>query len=134
MNRIHLSKAEVTEVEEAFVLDALRSGWIAPVGPHVDAFEAEIAQRVGVAGALALSSGTAALHLALLDAGSRGGTARPPPHSRSPLRGASMGTLFLTAYGDIIKNAHHALVVNVSTVFRNVPYLRAIEVSPFVCC
>ncbi|MBB2987376.1 dTDP-4-amino-4,6-dideoxygalactose transaminase [Terracoccus luteus] len=69
VGRIHLSKAEVTEVEEAYVLDALRSGWIAPLGPHVDAFEAEVAELVGVAGALALSSGTAALHLALLDAG-----------------------------------------------------------------
>ncbi len=64
-----LSQAHVTEVEESFVLDALRSGWVAPLGPHVDAFEAEVAQRVGVAAALALSSGTAALHLALLGLG-----------------------------------------------------------------
>ena len=77
MTRIYLSKAEVTEVEEAYVLDALRSGWIAPLGPHVDAFEASIAERVGVAGALALSSGTAALHLALLDAGVGPGTHVP---------------------------------------------------------
>lgn len=69
MTRIHLSKAEVTAVEEAYVLDALRSGWIAPLGPHVDAFEREIAARCDVAGAVALSSGTAALHLALLEAG-----------------------------------------------------------------
>ena len=40
MARIHLSKAVATEVEERYVLDALRSGWIAPLGPHVDAFEA----------------------------------------------------------------------------------------------
>ena len=66
--RIYLSKAEVTEVEERFVVDALRSGWIAPLGPHVDAFEAEVAERVGVKHALALSSGTAALHLALSSA------------------------------------------------------------------
>ncbi|WP_306216940.1 DegT/DnrJ/EryC1/StrS aminotransferase family protein [Terrabacter sp. Ter38] len=77
MSRIYLSKAEVTEVEETYVLDALRSGWIAPLGPHVDAFEASIAERVGVAGALALSSGTAALHLALLDAGVGPGTHVP---------------------------------------------------------
>lgn len=76
-DRVHLSKAEVTSVEEGYVLDALRSGWIAPLGPHVDAFEREIAERVGVAGALALSSGTAALHLALLDAGARPGTVVP---------------------------------------------------------
>jgi dTDP-4-amino-4,6-dideoxygalactose transaminase len=77
MTRIHLSKAEVTQVEEAYVLDALRSGWIAPLGPDVDAFEAAVAERVGVAGALALSSGTAALHLALLDAGARPGVHIP---------------------------------------------------------
>ncbi|WP_270888473.1 DegT/DnrJ/EryC1/StrS family aminotransferase [Pedococcus sp. 5OH_020] len=69
MSRIFLSKADVTQVEEEFVLDAVRSGWVAPLGPHVDAFEGEIAARIGVAGALALSSGTAALHLALLHLG-----------------------------------------------------------------
>lgn len=74
MSRIFLSKADVGDVEEAFVVDALRSGWVAPLGPHVDAFEAEIAERVGVAGALALSSGTAALHLALLGLGAGPGT------------------------------------------------------------
>ncbi|AKU16110.1 DegT/DnrJ/EryC1/StrS family aminotransferase [Luteipulveratus mongoliensis] len=67
--RIHLSKAHVTEVEEELVLEALRSGWVAPLGPMVDRFEAEIAERVGVASALALASGTAALHLALLHHG-----------------------------------------------------------------
>ncbi|WP_136518578.1 DegT/DnrJ/EryC1/StrS family aminotransferase [Cellulomonas telluris] len=69
MARIHLSKADVTELEEKYVLEALRSGWVAPVGPDVDAFEQEVARRVGVAHAVALSSGTAALHLALLELG-----------------------------------------------------------------
>jgi dTDP-4-amino-4,6-dideoxygalactose transaminase len=72
-SRIHLSKPDVTEHEERLVLEALRSGWVAPLGPMVDRFEAEIAQCVGVAGALALSSGTAALHLALLDVGAAPG-------------------------------------------------------------
>ncbi len=72
--RIHLSKADVTEVEEKYVLEALRSGWIAPLGPDVDAFEREVAERVGVEAALALSSGTAALHLALLSVGVGPGT------------------------------------------------------------
>lgn len=72
--RIHLSKADVTGVEEGFVLRALRSGWVAPLGPDVDAFEREIAERIGVNHALALSSGTAALHLALLHLGARPGT------------------------------------------------------------
>ena len=48
------------------LLDAFDSNWIAPLGPDVDAFEAEFAERVGAGHAVALSSGTAALHLALL--------------------------------------------------------------------
>ena len=72
--RIHLSRAHVTDVEEKYVLEALRSGWVAPLGPMVDRFEQEVAQRSGVAGALALSSGTAALHLALLELGAAPGT------------------------------------------------------------
>jgi len=75
MSRIHLSKADITEVEEHYILDAVRSGWVAPLGPHVDAFEVEIAARVGVSHALALASGTAALHLGLLELGAGPGTA-----------------------------------------------------------
>jgi len=75
MSRIHLSKADVTEIEERHVLDAIRSGWVAPLGPDVDAFEAEIAARAGVSHALALSSGTAALRLGLLELGAGPGTA-----------------------------------------------------------
>ena len=37
--RIHLSRAHITDVEEKYVLEALRSGWVAPVGPMVDRFE-----------------------------------------------------------------------------------------------
>ena len=73
-DRILMSQAQVTEIEEQLVVDALRSGWVAPLGPHVDAFEREVAERVGVDHALALSSGTAALHLALIHLGARPGT------------------------------------------------------------
>lgn len=73
--RIFMSKADVSDEEEEAVRRAIRSGWVAPLGPEVDAFEAEVANRVGVNGALALSSGTAALHLALLHLGARPGTA-----------------------------------------------------------
>jgi hypothetical protein len=75
MSRIHLSKADVTAVEEQYILDAIRSGWVAPLGPDVDAFEAEIATRTGVSHVLALASGTAALHLGLLKLGAGPGTA-----------------------------------------------------------
>lgn len=67
--RIYLSPPDITEVEKALVMDALDSGWVAPLGPHVDAFEAEIAAFAGVKHAVALSSGTAALHLGLLTLG-----------------------------------------------------------------
>ncbi len=54
------------DAEAAFVTEAFTTNWIAPLGPHVDAFERELAAHVGVGHAAALSSGTAALHLALL--------------------------------------------------------------------
>jgi pyridoxal phosphate-dependent aminotransferase EpsN len=47
------------------LLEAFDSGWIAPVGPHLDAFEQEVAACAAVPHAAALSSGTAALHLGL---------------------------------------------------------------------
>jgi dTDP-4-amino-4,6-dideoxygalactose transaminase len=52
--------------ERKLLLDAFDSNWVAPLGPHVDAFEAEMAAYTGVPHACALSSGTAGLHLALL--------------------------------------------------------------------
>jgi dTDP-4-amino-4,6-dideoxygalactose transaminase len=67
--RIFLSPPHVGDAERAMLLDAFDSNWVAPLGPHVDAFEAEMAGRLGVRRAVALSSGTAALHLALLSLG-----------------------------------------------------------------
>ena len=64
-----LSGPDIGDLEQQYVLAALRSGWIAPVGPDLDAFEREIARRVGVPHAVAVNSGTAALHLALLGVG-----------------------------------------------------------------
>lgn len=63
--RILLSYPHMCGAEEKFVRDAFQSNWIAPLGPHVDAFERETAEYCGVKGALALSSGSAALHLGL---------------------------------------------------------------------
>jgi dTDP-4-amino-4,6-dideoxygalactose transaminase len=67
--RVFLSPPDVSDLEAAWMLAALRSGWAAPAGPDVDAFECELAARLEVAHAVALSSGTAALHLALLGLG-----------------------------------------------------------------
>ncbi|MFF5214417.1 aminotransferase class I/II-fold pyridoxal phosphate-dependent enzyme [Micromonospora sp. NPDC000442] len=66
---IHLSSPDIGPLEESYLIAALRSGWVAPVGPDLDAFEREVAARVGTRGAVAVSSGTAALHLALLGLG-----------------------------------------------------------------
>ena len=63
--RIYLSPPHLGDEEWALVREAFASNWIAPLGPHVDAFEAEFARTVGAPHAAALSSGTAALHLAL---------------------------------------------------------------------
>jgi pyridoxal phosphate-dependent aminotransferase EpsN len=64
--RLYLSPPEVGETERGLLLDAFDSNWIAPLGPHVDAFEREFSAYVGRPHAAALSSGTAALHLALV--------------------------------------------------------------------
>ena len=64
--RIWLSPPHVGTREEELVDDAFRSNWIAPLGPHVDAFEAELCAVTGAKYAAALSSGTAAIHLALI--------------------------------------------------------------------
>ena len=64
--RIWLSSPHLGDEETAFVEDAFRTNWIAPLGPHVDGFERELAAHVGVGHAAAVSSGTAAIHLALL--------------------------------------------------------------------
>lgn len=71
--RIYMSSPDVTQLEEDAVVAAMRSGWIAPLGPDVDAFERELAERVGVAHGVALSSGTAALHLGLITLGVKPG-------------------------------------------------------------
>ena len=64
--RIWLSSPHLGQEESAFVEDAFRSNWIAPLGPHVDGFEREMAAHVGVGHAAAVNSGTAAIHLGLL--------------------------------------------------------------------
>ncbi|MGP3535796.1 DegT/DnrJ/EryC1/StrS family aminotransferase [Microbacterium sp. RD1] len=71
--RIYMSPPDVGPLEEEAVVRALRSGWVAPLGPEVDAFENELAERLGVAHGVALSSGTAALHLGLLSLGVKPG-------------------------------------------------------------
>jgi len=66
---IFLSPPDVGPLEREYVLRALDSGWIAPVGPDLDAFERDLATLTGWPGAVAVSSGTAGLHLALLASG-----------------------------------------------------------------
>jgi len=69
MNRIYLSPPHMAGTEVAFVREAFETNWIAPLGPHVEALEKDFAAELGVRHAAALSSGTAALHLALQLAG-----------------------------------------------------------------
>lgn len=73
MKRIHLSAPDISVREEEMCIAALRSGWVAPLGPMVDAFEAALAERCGRRYAVALGSGTAALHLGLLELGAAAG-------------------------------------------------------------
>lgn len=63
--RIYLSPPHMSGLEIEYIKEAFESNWIAPLGPNVTAFEQEVASYAGIGRALALSSGTAALHLAL---------------------------------------------------------------------
>lgn len=63
--RIHLSPPRATEADIDAVTRAMRSGWLAPTGPDLAAFETGMAAYLGVGHAVGLSSGTAAIHLAL---------------------------------------------------------------------
>jgi pyridoxal phosphate-dependent aminotransferase EpsN len=67
--RIYLSPPDIGSAEIEHVLEAFQSNWIAPAGPNLDAFEEDFAVIVGSKHAVAVSSGTAALHLALRLAG-----------------------------------------------------------------
>jgi dTDP-4-amino-4,6-dideoxygalactose transaminase len=66
---IYLSPPHVGDLERELLLAAFDSNWIAPAGPDLALFEDELAGLVGVPHAVALSSGTAAIHLALLTLG-----------------------------------------------------------------
>ncbi|MCA1668662.1 MAG: aminotransferase class I/II-fold pyridoxal phosphate-dependent enzyme [Thermomicrobia bacterium] len=64
--KIYLSPPHMSGLEQTYVQDAFETNWIAPLGPHVDAFEREFCEVTGAAHAAALTSGTAALHLAMI--------------------------------------------------------------------
>lgn len=63
--RIYLSPPHLDSLEKEYVQEAFKTNWIAPVGPNVNAFEEEFAEYLGIPHAVALSSGTAALHLSM---------------------------------------------------------------------
>lgn len=65
-DKIWLSSPHMGEMERVFVQEAFDTNWIAPLGPHVNGFEADLQAFTGAGHAAALSSGTAALHLALI--------------------------------------------------------------------
>ena len=69
--RIYLSSPHMSDegYEQMYVKEAFDTNWVAPLGANVDAFEKEFAEKVGAKHAAALSSGTAAIHMALKAAG-----------------------------------------------------------------
>ena len=67
--RIYLSPPDLTGKESRYLGEALQSNWIAPIGPHLEQFEQKIADYTGFEYALAVNSGTSAIHLSLLALG-----------------------------------------------------------------
>lgn len=64
-DRIYLSSPHMCGEEINYIEEAFKTNWIAPLGPNVDSFEREVAELVNIRGAVALNSGTSAIHLAL---------------------------------------------------------------------
>ena len=71
--KIYLSPPHLSGEEISYINNAIDSNWIAPLGPDVDQFENEVAEYLGIEYSTALSSGTAALHLALKIIGVKSG-------------------------------------------------------------
>lgn len=71
--RVHLSPPHLGANERAYLNEALEANWVAPAGPHLRRFEEAFAAYVGAPAAVAVASGTAALHLALRLAGVEAG-------------------------------------------------------------
>jgi dTDP-4-amino-4,6-dideoxygalactose transaminase len=67
--RLFLSSPHMSGRENEYIQEAFDGNWVSPLGPHVDGFEREFCELIGSRHAAALSSGTAALHLALILAG-----------------------------------------------------------------
>ena len=65
-DKIWLSAPHMSGNEKKYIDEAFNTNWIAPLGPNVDGFENELAKYIKVNNVAALSSGTAALHLALI--------------------------------------------------------------------
>lgn len=64
-SKIYLSPPHLTGNEMSYIQEAMNRNWVAPLGHHVDGFENEISNYTGAGGAVAVNSGTAAIHLAL---------------------------------------------------------------------
>ncbi|HMM12737.1 MAG TPA: aminotransferase class I/II-fold pyridoxal phosphate-dependent enzyme [Bacteroidales bacterium] len=71
--KIWLSSPHMGTMESVYVQEAFDTNWIAPLGPHVNGFETDLQAFTGTGHAAALSSGTAALHLALILLGVKAG-------------------------------------------------------------
>ena len=71
--KIWLSSPHLTGEEQKYVKEALDTNWVAPLGPNVNGFEQEICDYTGVKSCAVLSSGTAAIHLALILLGIKDG-------------------------------------------------------------
>jgi perosamine synthetase len=67
--KIPVAEPDLSQLEEQFLVEAIRSGWVSSIGPFIDRFEREFANFCGVRHCVALANGTVALHVALLAAG-----------------------------------------------------------------
>ena len=117
--KIYLSSPHMSDegYEMQYIKEAFETNWIAPLGPNVNEFEREFAARIGARSAVALSSGTAAMHMALRAAGVMA----------EDIVFLQSLTFAATAFPIIYQNAAPVFVTAMSTVEHGAGYQEAMR-------
>ena len=121
--KIWLSPPHMSGKESDFIQEAFDTNWIAPMGPHVNHFEEELAEYCGTKGAVVLSSGTAAIHLALITLDVQPAFWSFVSHLHSQLPQIQSNTWARSPFSSI-QSPKHGICVQIRWNWRSKPFQR----------
>lgn len=133
--KIWLSSPHMGDKEQEYVQEAFNTNWIAPLGPHVDGFEKDLVKYTGVKHAAALSSGTAALHLALILSNVNEGDvvfcqSMTFSASANPIAYQKAIPVFIESESDSWNMSPHYLEEAIKTTLKKIPHSRLKAIIP----